>query len=356
MKRVIVCTVPKNDFAANLAKLFDQKKPISDYIKLNQFGNGEFCPQFLFDKNNQDKIGFKLKNKAIIIVNTESEQFSRNELAMRSYLIARAARENGAKSVILIEPDLFFSAQDQGPRMNNKKTSQCQNDKLIKFDGQVFSAKLHAELLKISGFDRIITVHNHSANTIKAYQKKFSSSFYNLQPVEFYIQSIREEVQRGRQEILLCAPDKGALDFVQCIKATSLKNSAGIIALDKVRKSEHNVAVDISSDSEIKLDQIKDKTIMVLDDMVRTGNTIIEACKLLRKGNPLRIVFMLTHFSICQEGLDNLKTPLIDKIICTNSIPLVSRKKIRDHFGEKISIINIEKWIAEQIKKTTILN
>ena len=88
---------------------------------------------------------------------------SRQTLAQRKLLIARSAKENGAARVVLVEPDLYYSAQDRGPRRELGDT-QVERDlgDLKKFDGQPFTAMLYAEILKLAGVDVVLTVHNHS--------------------------------------------------------------------------------------------------------------------------------------------------------------------------------------------------
>jgi len=80
---------------------------------------------------------------------------------MRCIMVARAAKDNGAAKVILVQPDLFYSAQDRGPRpgQGNIEFERTLKD-YKKFDGQPFSAQLYAQMLKISGVDGVVTVHN----------------------------------------------------------------------------------------------------------------------------------------------------------------------------------------------------
>ena len=68
---------------------------------------------------------------------------------MRNYLIASAAKENGAEFVALVEPDLFYSAQDRGPRtLDHPQVTDFASRE--KFVGQPCSAEMYAQLLKTS--------------------------------------------------------------------------------------------------------------------------------------------------------------------------------------------------------------
>ena len=124
----------------------------------------------------------------MVIVSTSSRTMSRNHLAMRNLLIARAAKDNGAAAVVLVEPDLYYSAQDRGPRLD-QGTVAFERDlhDRKKFDGQPFSARLYAEMLKLSGVDRVVTVHNHSASVQSIFTKTFEGCFHHLLPTELYV-------------------------------------------------------------------------------------------------------------------------------------------------------------------------
>ena len=165
MKKVaIIGTVADNPFVEDIAQHMTQRIDYSDMISLKTFLNGEFCPRFILDEDNWDNIGRKLEGRQILLVSTSQNDISRNDLAFRNCLIARAAKDTGADKVTLLEPDLFFSAQDRGPRQDQGVTGYQRDAKdYKKFDGQPFSARLYADLLKASGVDEVITVSNEEA-------------------------------------------------------------------------------------------------------------------------------------------------------------------------------------------------
>src|SRR4051812_36088992 len=118
MKNIlIVSNVSDDPFAIDIGYLCGQQADISDLISLKVYANSEFCPRFLTDEQEPAEVGHGLDGKTVIIVSTSSMLLTRNELAMRNALVAKAARDNGAARVILVEPDLFYSAQDRGPRL-----------------------------------------------------------------------------------------------------------------------------------------------------------------------------------------------------------------------------------------------
>ncbi|HAO99180.1 MAG TPA: ribose-phosphate pyrophosphokinase, partial [Fibrobacteres bacterium] len=175
---IIISNVSDDPFAIDIAHMCGQIEDMADLISLKVYANTEFCPRYLSDENDMANIGKSLTGKTVVICSAATNH-TRGSLASRTFVLARAAKDNGAKQVILVEPDLFFSAQDRGPHRGKDEESRPVED-LKKFDGQAFTAKLYAELLRLSGVDSVITVHNHSAKVQKLFSDTFSSGFYNL--------------------------------------------------------------------------------------------------------------------------------------------------------------------------------
>ena len=155
-KHIIVSNVSDAPFALGVGYAHSQENDISDIIALKTFINNEFCPRFLQDHVTEETLGYGLEGKSVYIVSSHSAYYSRNELAMRNYLIASAAKENGAEFVALVEPDLFYSAQDRGPRtLDHPQVTDFASRE--KFVGQPCSAEMYAQLLKTSGVDCVMT-------------------------------------------------------------------------------------------------------------------------------------------------------------------------------------------------------
>jgi len=146
MKRVIIVgNVSEDPFAIDVGHSFGQLADISDIISLKSFANGEFCPRFISDEHDLSAIGEQLKGDTVVIVSANSANYNRQSLAMQNFLIARAAKDNGAEKVVLVEPDLFFSAQDRGPKPEHGRTAHPRDIKdFKKFDGGLTGIDLSA--------------------------------------------------------------------------------------------------------------------------------------------------------------------------------------------------------------------
>jgi ribose-phosphate pyrophosphokinase len=228
---IIVSNVSDDPFAIDLGHMCGQLEDMADLISLKVYANTEFCPRYLSDEQDLEHIGSTLLGKAVIICSAATNH-TRGSLAARTFILARAAKDNGAGKVILVEPDLFFSAQDRGPQRGEDEQTRPVED-LKKFDGQAFTARLYAELLKASGVDAVITVHNHSAKVQKLFSRTFGGGFYNLIPDEVYADYIKNsdlvDPGPGGDNLVLCAPDMGAMPFV-----TQVHESLGLSVVGRI--------------------------------------------------------------------------------------------------------------------------
>lgn len=348
---VVVGSVADNPFVDDVTHYLNQHEDYSDIISLKSFLNNEFCPRFIIDEKDWSRVGNKLSGKTVLIVSTGIGQLSRDELAMRNCLIARAAKDNGATWVILLEPDLFYSAQDRGPRPEHGSTKFTRDPgDYKKFDGQPFSARLYAELLKTSGVDEVMTVHNHSASVQSIFMDRFSGRFHNLLPADVYAEYLRESDIVNEKSLLLCAPDRGALSFAQEVQR-ELGGAVPLLLMHKERHDEREVTITVSPDSPSSLSEVAGKDVVILDDMVRTGSTIVESCNLIRTANPRRVVFFVTHFYSSREGRANMNDSAIDEIVTTNTIPEILNRDVQGRLRHKMVVLRIARWMASFILK-----
>ena len=351
---IVVGNFSDDPFAIDVAFDLGQGEDIADLISMKTFANGEFCPRFISDERDFENIGNKLKGKTIVIVSTANGFVSRQNLAMRTMLIARAAKENGASKVMLVEPDLFYSAQDRGARPNLGDTAFVRDVvDLKKFDGQPFTAKLYAEMLKLAGVDSLVTVHNQSHSVQAIYSSVFENLYYNLMPYEIYVDYLKNSniVSCGKdgEGLALCAPDKGARDFVKEMCNSLGLPKAKFIMLDKERTGEREVEITLHAESESTFDEIRGHCIVLFDDMVRTGSTVVEACQFLKQLNPAKTVFAVSHFYASDEGREKMANTAIDEILTLNTLPTVLNRDVQGRLRRKMVVLKIEQWLSRNL-------
>ncbi len=348
---VVVGNFSEDPFAIDVAYLLGQTEDIADLISMKVFANSEFCPRFINDEHDLSAIGEQLVGKTVVIVSTSSLTMSRNNLAMRNLLIARAAKDNGAEHVVLVEPDLYYSAQDRGPSEDQGRTAfiRDQADRK-KFDGQPFSARLYAQMLALAGVDRVLTVHNHSVSVQAEFNEVFEGRFHNLIPNEIYADYLQQsnvvEYGTNGEGLVLCAPDQGARDFVKGMLKTLNLPEARLVTLSKKRTGERSVEITLDPESDTSIDEINGADVVLFDDMVRTGSTVVQSCRFLKEAKPNKIVFAVTHFYASGEGREKMADPAIDEILTLNTMPTVLNRDVQGRLRKKMVVLKIETWLA----------
>lgn len=351
---MIVGSQSEDPFTDDIGEYCEQMTEYSDLISLKTFANGEFCPRFISDEDDFDQIGNKLKGKKVVLISTDLRVLSRMEMAWRNLLVARAAKDNGADEVILVEPDLFFSAQDRGPRPNHGIVDFERDTKdYKKFDGQPFTSQLYGQMLAGAGVDSVITVHIHSHSVERLFADTISGRFLNLNPADVFadyiINSDVAPALHGGKGLLICAPDKGARQFATEVHHKIGLPSARLLFFSKQRFGERKVSSMISVNSPTPAEDIQGRDVIVFDDMVRTGGTIKECSRLLKDAGAGRVIFFVTHFHSSPEARENLSSPALDEIVTMNTLPYILNRDRQGRLRRKMTVLKIEKWLSGHI-------
>ena len=351
---VVVGNASEDPFAIDLAYAMGQVVDVADLISLKTFANGEFCPRFISDEVTFDRIGHELDGRTVAIVSTTLADA--HATGARDAHVAHCSCGEGKRveQVVLVEPDLFFSAQDRGARRGlGQPDGERSVQDLKKFDGQPFSAGLYAELLEVSGVDRVITVHNHSHSVERLYAERFGDRFHNLVPTELYADYLRQsdivDFERDGCRLALCAPDEGA-------RANSSKGSsmslacpnARFVLMQKERSGEREVAMRLHPESGATLADLEGRDVVLLDDMVRTGSTVVQACEHLRAATAPR---RLRRFALLRlgRGRQKMASSALDEILTMNTLPTVLNRDVQGRLRRKMVVLKIERWLAQKL-------
>lgn len=173
------------------------------------------------------------------------------------------------------------------------------------------TAKLVANLITTAGANRVLALDLHAAQI---------QGFFDI-PVDHltaapvfveYLQSVREELG----EIVLVSPDVGNVKVANMF-ANVLGGDLAII--DKRRRSGNQVeAVNM-------VGEVKDRTVLMIDDMISTAGTVTEAARVVMDRGAKRVIIAATHGVLVGLALDRLAEAPIERIILTDSIPLAGR-------------------------------
>lgn len=351
---IVTGTFTDDSFAMDVAQFLGIQGDISDEVSLKIYANSEFCPRYISDIEDLERVGHYLDGKIVIICSVSLYTRSRNDCAMRNMILARAAKDNGAKRVVLIEPDLFYSAQDRGAYRFGEIEKNRDISDLKKFDGQAFTSLLYAKLLKEAGVDTVVTVHNHSVKVENLFRDVFEGDFHNLIPAEIYAHYIKTSdfVEPGKNgdNLIIVSPDKGAAPFGNRVRDLLGFSDCKRVIMDKKRTGEREVSMALNPASEVDIDYLNGRDVIILDDMVRTGSTIVECCEYLKKNaRPNRVCFGVTHFYASHEAREKLNSPFIDEIMTTNTLPDILNRDCQGRLRRKIVVLKLGQWIARYV-------
>ncbi len=233
------------------------------------------------------KFNTNLKNKHLIIVQSFQPH---SDMSLFDILFAaETAKSLKAKKVTLVAPYLAFMRQDK--RFH---------------PGEAISANIMAKLLNQS-IDRIITIdpHLHRIPKLsKIFKIKNKALTANLLIADYIKKHFRNEVVIG--------PDWESYQW-----AERIAKRIGVLAtvLRKTRFSSRKVASKM-----IKPIKIKNKNVIIVDDIISTGHTIIEAAKKAKQHKAKSISAICVHGLFVENAVKKIRKAGVTKIISTNTI------------------------------------
>ncbi len=268
---VIGCSNSKN-LAKKIAKNLK-----AEYSELNvkHFPDGELYIKF-------EK---ELKNKDVALVQTLHPA---NEALLEIILAGYTARDLGAKKVKLVIPYLAYIRQDK--RFN---------------PGEAVSSRITGGLLNF--FDEIITIDPH-LHRYKSLKEVFKTKTKKLTANNL----IKEYIKKNYKNPVIIGPDEESCQWAKEV-ADSIKAHAAV--MKKVRYSSRNVKEEIKS----RID-LKNKDIIIIDDIISTGKTILEAIKKIKVKNPKSISVIAIHGIFTDKNTYKKIVKNTKRIVTTNTI------------------------------------
>jgi ribose-phosphate pyrophosphokinase len=137
---------------------------------------------------------------------------------------------------------------------------------------------------------------------------------------------------------VIVSPDAGG---VERARSFAKKLECSIAIIDKRRE-----AANISQIMNV-IGDVKNKDTIILDDMIDTGGTTIQAAAALKDKGAKRVVAACTHAVLSNNAVEKLNNSVIEELIVTNTIPLDSKKEQ----CRKLNVLSIAPLIGEAIKR-----
>lgn len=200
-----------------------------------------------------------------------------------------------------------------------------------KAEGRVpISAKLVANLITVSGADRVLTMDLHAPQI----QGFFDIPVDHLLAYPVFCNFLKNEINLSNTVVV--ATDIGAIKKMTVQYATYLNLPIAII--DKRRHTPTKTeVVNI-------IGEIEGKDVLITDDIISTGGSVIEAAKRLKERGAKKIYCAITHPVLCNNAVENIKNSPIDRIFISDTIS-------RLNLDMKFTIVSIAPLFAEAIKR-----
>ncbi len=193
------------------------------------------------------------------------------------------------------------------------------------------SARLVADLIEVAGATRVLAMDLHVGQI---------QGFFSIPVDHLYALPVQLEYFKNLDErVVVVSPDAGGVERAREF-AKRLKN-ASIAIIDK-RREKANVSkiMHIVGD-------VKGKVGILLDDMIDTGGTIVQAAEALIRDGASRVYACCTHAVLSGNAVEKLNTSHIHELVITNTIPLNEKSKEL----ERVKVLDVSPILGEAIRR-----
>ena len=238
-----------------------------------------------------------------------------NENLMELLIIIDALKRASAGSISAVIPYYGYARQDRKVLPRAPITS-----------------KLIADVLVIAGIDRVVTVDLHAGQI----QGFFSVPVDHLYGAPVMNEYLKEKYEN--EDLVIVSPDAGGME-----RARKYANYLGAeLAMADKRRTAPNVA-EIS----YVIGDVKDKTAIIVDDIVDTAGTATLAAKILMSEGAKSVSLCCTHGVLSGPAIERINNSDFDEVIITDSIPQAENAKACD----KIRVLSLANMLGESIKR-----
>jgi ribose-phosphate pyrophosphokinase len=192
------------------------------------------------------------------------------------------------------------------------------------------SAKLVADLITAAGAHRVLAMDLHAGQI---------QGFFNIPVDHLFATPVIVDYlsKKDLEDIVLVSPDAGGVERTRAI-AKRLKANLAII--DK-RRDGPNVALFMHL-----IGSVENKDVVIMDDMIDTSGTLIQAVHALKREGARRILACAVHGVLSGPAIERLSTTELEEVVITNSIALPPEKAL-----PKIQVLSVAPLLAEAIRR-----
>ena len=259
------------------------------------------------------EINENIRGNSIFVI--QSISTPANDNLMELLICVDALRRSSAKNITAVIPYFGYARQDRKvvPRT-------------------AISAKLVSNLITNAGAHRIVTVDLHAGQI----QGFFDIPVDNLFSTPIFSKHIKKYILN--KNIICVAPDVGG---VERARALGQKLNVGLAIVDKRRPAPGKSQV-----MNI-IGNVKGKNCLLVDDIIDSGGTIVNAAKALKEKGAKDVYVYVTHGVLSGNAVEQINNSKIKKLILTDTID--NSNKIKK--SSKIVVLSISNLMAEAIKR-----
>ena len=283
---------------------------ISKYLKnklvnssIRKFSDGEIYIE----------INENIRGNSIFIIQSVSSPA--NDNLMELLLCIDALKRSSAKNITAVIPYFGYARQD---RKVVPRTS--------------ISAKLVSNLITNSGADRVVTLDLHSGQI----QGFFDIPVDNLFATPIFARHIKRKIKT--KNMICVAPDVGGTARA---RALGKMLNVGLAIVDKRRPAPgKSVVMNV-------IGNVKDKTCIIVDDIIDSGGTIVNAAKILKQRGARDVHVYVSHGVLSGDAVEKIRKSKIKNLVITDTID--NSQKVKK--AKNIEILTISNLVGEAIKR-----
>jgi ribose-phosphate pyrophosphokinase len=266
-----------------------------------------------------------LRNEDVFVIHSlySDTTQSANDKLCRLLFFTAALKDASAKTVTAIIPYLCYARKDRKTKPRDPVTT-----------------RYIARLMEASGIDHVVTMDVHN---LQAFQNSFRIPIENLEARKLFAAYLLSVVKEDSAVIM--SPDFGGIkraDQFQRIMAKQLNKELPVVFMEKYRSSGVVSGERVTG-------EVKDKTVIIIDDLISTGGTLARAAAASVKLGAKKVLALATHGLFTGNPDEALLQSPLDQIIVTNTIPPFRL----DNTGikKRVTVLDAAPLFAEVIKR-----
>lgn len=287
----------------------DYKYLSEKVLSCDKFEKGEVEVKKFSDGERYQRIHTDVENRNVVVLGGTID----DEHTLELFDLASSLVSYGANSLDLVVPYFGYSTMERAVK-----------------PGEIVTAKTRARLLsaipRSNKGNKIYLFDLHTEGLPHYFEN-------DLYPIHVYCKDIIMEAAReyGGNDFILASTDAGRAKWVESL-ANDMKVDVAFVL--KRRKYEDQTQI-----SAVNAD-VKNKTVIIYDDMIRSGGSIINAAKVYKECGASKIFVLTTHGLFVNQGLEKIKNSgLVEKVVSTDTH--INAQLIKDEFLEVRSIYKL---------------